>query len=73
VPMTKARKIELSRRPFAMIFSASTERINKDLCGECGKPIKPEGFRDNESRREYNISGMCQACQDTVFVTANEM
>jgi len=25
------------------------------------------GFRDLKSAREYGISGMCQACQDSVF------
>ena len=31
----------------------------------CGQPIAP--FRDELSRREYTISGLCQACQDSVF------
>jgi len=31
----------------------------------CGKEIK--SFRDDLSRYEYTISGLCQECQDTVF------
>jgi hypothetical protein len=34
-------------------------------CPTCGGPIG--GFRDALSRREYTISHMCQACQDSVF------
>ena len=31
----------------------------------CGKPV--EGFRDAISKREYEISGLCQNCQDEIF------
>lgn len=33
----------------------------------CGKPCPPSSFRNEISRREYLISGLCQACQDSVF------
>lgn len=39
-------------------------------CVTCGKSA--ENFRDEISRREYSISGMCQACQDIVFVEPEE-
>lgn len=35
------------------------------ICSICHKPIV--GFRDNLSKKEYEISGMCQQCQDMVF------
>jgi hypothetical protein len=31
----------------------------------CGKPIGD--FRDELSRKEHAISGLCQACQDSIF------
>jgi len=31
----------------------------------CGQPITP--FRDNASAREYNVSALCQRCQDGIF------
>jgi hypothetical protein len=34
-------------------------------CVFCGKPATE--FRDELSRREYNISGICQSCQDETF------
>jgi len=34
-------------------------------CVNCGKPAGE--FRDEISRREFGISGLCQACQDKFF------
>ncbi len=39
--------------------------IEADVCGFCGQPA--DNFRDEESQREFAISGMCQACQDRIF------
>lgn len=41
------------------------DRIDKGQCPTCGKPIGP--FRSELCKREYKISGMCQACQDKLF------
>lgn len=42
-----------------------TQSIIDDICVMCGEDAKD--FRDDVSRREYTISGMCQICQDVVF------
>lgn len=34
-------------------------------CVTCGKDATE--FRDDLSRREYQVSHMCQSCQDSVF------
>jgi hypothetical protein len=34
-------------------------------CVMCGKFA--DNFRDELSRKEFNISGLCQRCQDQVF------
>jgi len=39
--------------------------IRKRLCKTCGKPIST--FNDWISYQEYQISGMCQVCQDEIF------
>lgn len=39
-----------------------TAAIREDMCVVCHKPA--DKFKDDISRREYTISGMCQACQD---------
>jgi len=41
---------------------------NAHTCVTCGScKIKPEDFKDDLSRREFDISKMCQECQDGVF------
>lgn len=40
-------------------------RIDAGKCPTCGGAIGE--FRDDLSRKEFGISGMCQACQDSVF------
>lgn len=44
-------------------IAAEAEKV----CVFCHKPIKDEDFRNEISRREYGISGICQKCQDDVF------
>ncbi len=43
----------------------AVERFEEGLCATCGSSAGL--FRDDLSRREYGISGMCQPCQDMVF------
>lgn len=43
---------------------------DKWRCAICGNDITD--FRDSLSVREFNISGMCQACQDDVFGGVDE-
>ena len=42
-------------------------RKNMDVgkCVTCGKQVTT--FRNEISKKEYRISGMCQECQDGVF------
>jgi len=52
------------------LLTTLTGRDRKDMirnrqcmtCGGCAYY-----FRDNLSKKEYGISGMCQGCQDQVF------
>jgi predicted amidophosphoribosyltransferase len=41
------------------------KRLDDGLCPRCGKPAQQ--FRDCTSEREYEISGLCQKCQDVIF------
>lgn len=50
-----------------MGFEKELERIEKGNCPFCGQSIDPDGFRDPLSKRESEISGMCQKCQDDTF------
>jgi uncharacterized CHY-type Zn-finger protein len=50
------------------LFPEEMGRRDQGKCPFCGKEINPEtDFRDDLSRKEYTISGMCQDCQDDFF------
>lgn len=36
-------------------------------CPFCGKVVDDSEFRDDLSREEFRISGLCQKCQDEFF------
>ena len=43
--------------------------IKEGKCLTCdeARDLKATSFRDDISRKEYSISGMCQSCQDDLF------
>jgi len=41
--------------------------ITEESCVSCHEMAK--SFRDDLSRKEFSISGLCQTCQDEVFGT----
>lgn len=43
------------------------DRVLNMTCATCSGEIDPDNFHDTLSRREYEISGMCQKCQDNFF------
>lgn len=51
------------------VIAGRTSSIEADKCIRapigCGGPAVK--FKDELSKREYTISGLCQACQDTIF------
>lgn len=51
----------------------STRRVNQNnaegICPFCGKLIEVEiEFRDELSKQEFALSGLCQSCQDDFFL-----
>lgn len=42
------------------------ELRSEGKCPGCAEPVVHE-FKDDLSRREFEISGFCQQCQDDVF------
>jgi len=44
-----------------------SETIEKSMCNGCGDAVLQESFKNEISKREYQISGFCQKCQDSVF------
>ena len=68
-------------KPVFEIFPEARELTQRRRCPSCerivnvsdafGKSYAPDRlsspFRDDLSRKEYSISGLCQDCQDKVF------
>jgi predicted restriction endonuclease len=48
-------------------FSKEVEAVENNRCPICGAEIDPNDFRDELSKKEYGISGLCQGCQDDIF------
>jgi len=46
---------------------SQTEAKEKKICVYCGKKIMIGDFKDNLFIKEYEISGLCQKCQDDTF------
>jgi hypothetical protein len=51
----------------ALGFEKEVKRVELNLCPFCGLPVSDEDFRNEKSRREARISGMCQKCIDSIF------
>lgn len=49
------------------IFPGTIENIRNCRCTDCGLPVTEKSFRDTLSIKEYEISGLCQRCQDEIF------
>ena len=62
---------DLSKPAFAF-FPEAADRILQNGCVTCPNDIHDKDFKDELSRKEYGISGMCQTCQDSVFAYSQE-
>jgi len=50
-----------------IMFPEKAKLFDQGKCTECGAQRDDVPFRDEKSRREAEISGMCQPCQDNFF------
>ena len=48
-------------------FGENFDLVQVGKCGICAKEVKIGSFRNQISLEEYQISGICQGCQDSVF------
>jgi hypothetical protein len=65
--MTSAKDRPFTHFAAAIVFGPKgTERLQAGLCPRCGSDNKE--FKDAVSRREHGITGLCQKCQDHVFL-----
>jgi len=54
-------------KEFLLGFGKKIDRIEEGRCPFCGVVVNPSDFRDELSKKEWKISGLCQKCQDKVF------
>lgn len=47
------------------LFPGTIDKIKNNKCPMCNEEISE--FKDELSKKEYKISGMCQTCQDSTF------
>jgi len=57
----------MNKEVIKKMFPEMVKRVENNQCPTCGKSIGPKEFKDELSRKEFGISGMCQQCQDETF------
>lgn len=48
-------------------FKKEVDLYEQNKCPFCTTDISMDDFKDDLSRKEYSISGLCQKCQDEMF------
>lgn len=51
-----------------MGFVAEIAAVDLGFCPFCRQPVVQGEFKDARSEREFGISGLCQKCQDSMFL-----
>ena len=57
----------MNKKIIKQIFPEALRAIQNERCPICNKKINMKDFKDNLSLKEFQISKMCQKCQDEVF------
>lgn len=53
-------------------FGKEVERLENKQCPMCGESTANEEFKNEISKREFKLSGLCQQCQDKAFAHRDE-
>lgn len=56
----------------AIGYNVAVDRVERARCAFCDTPIRLEDFKDQKDLDEYNISGLCQTCQDLMFLDKDD-
>lgn len=48
-------------------FTKEVALVEKGQCPFCRKIVFEDSLRDELSKKEFRISGLCQECQDNTF------
>jgi hypothetical protein len=62
-------KIKIEKKSFlrALGFGLEVAMVESCRCPLCAESVDEEEFRNEVFIREFESSGLCQGCQDTVF------
>ena len=63
--MNRAKDRPFTRLAAEVLGGGAVEALDAGRCPFCNGPVGE--FRDELSRREFGISGLCQKCQDATF------
>jgi hypothetical protein len=58
--------------PTGTVFLGTLELIRNKQCPLCESTITLDSFKDELSKLEYRVSGMCQKCQDAFWAFKGE-
>lgn len=50
-----------------VFYPEAGQKFDDGLCVICETPIHDKDFKDTISRKEYEITGLCQKCQDETY------
>lgn len=65
------KRSEGMERALEALFPNETKNRREGRCAICGRKVDLASFRDELSRKEFGISGVCQECQDKTFGRSN--
>ena len=58
----------MDEKILARLFPEARGNVKNGLCADCAKSVTREDLIDEISKREFDLSGLCQKCQDDFFV-----
>jgi hypothetical protein len=60
-------KLPSKNKPVFKLFPELYKLIEKNKCPLCRGDVKEFDFKDELSKKEYSISGICFKCQKEIF------
>ena len=58
----------MNKEIMTALFPTAMQNVKNGKCPLCGINIDIKEFRDKISEKEYEISGICQKCQNEIFI-----
>ena len=58
----------MDEKILAKLFPEARGNVKKGLCAFCATTVTREDLVNEISKKEFDLSGLCQKCQDDFFV-----